>query len=256
MSIYSKFFAIDGKTAVITGAGSGIGQAVALAFVEAGATVVAADLNEDGLEETVSAAANRAGIRAVVADVSSPDSIRELADQADKLFGRVDFLVNNAAISRRHPAEAFPEEDWDRILAVNLKGTFLCAQEFGRRMLAQGEGRIVNLTSIGGVGGYPGSSAYMSSKGGVVQLTKSLAIEWSSRGVNVNAIAPGITRTRLLEKLAEENPAQVEWFLERLAIREMIDPQYIAAAAMYLCSPAARYVTGHVLAVDAGFLAF
>jgi len=123
-------------------------------------------------------------------------------------------------------------------------------------MLAQGEGRIVNLTSIGGVGGYPGSSAYMSSKGGVVQLTKSLAIEWSSRGVNVTAIAAGITRTRLLEKLAEENPAQVEWFLERLAIREMIDPQYIAAAAMYLCSPAARYVTGHVLAVDAGFLAF
>jgi len=112
VSIYSKFFAIDGKTAVITGAGSGIGQAVALAFVEAGATVVAADLNEDGLEETVSAAANRAGIRVVVADVSSPDSIRELADQADKLFGRVDFLVNNAAISRRHPAEAFPEEDW------------------------------------------------------------------------------------------------------------------------------------------------
>src|SRR5690606_17160684 len=148
------------------------------------------DLNEDGLEETVSAAANRAGIRVVVADVSSPDSIRELADQVDKLFGRVDFLVNNAAISRRHPAEAFPEEDWDRILAVNLKGTFLCAPEFGRRMLAQGEGRIVSLTSLGGGGGYPGSSAYMSCQGGVVQLTKSLAIEWSSRGVNVNAIAP------------------------------------------------------------------
>lgn len=256
MSVYPKAFSLEGKVAVVTGAALGIGRAIALGFAEAGADIVVIDRDEAGAR-AVCAEVEGLGRRAVagVADISNAADVERAAKLADETFGRVDVLVNSAGITRRHPAAEFPETDWDTVLAVNLKGTFLCAQHFGRLMIRGGGGRIVNLASIGGLVGYSDTIAYLSSKGGVVQMTRGLAAEWGKHNINVNAIAPGVVMTPMQEKLRDANPEKFESFISKMAIKRPAQPEDIVGAALFLSTQASALVTGHTLPVDGGYVA-
>lgn len=249
-------FSVAGRTAIVTGAAAGIGRAAALHLAEAGVRVACADRDMEGAAATARAAGQAAaGSFAVSVDVADQASVAAMTARAIAELGQIDFLINNAGISLRHPAEAFPEQDWDRVIDVNLKGAFLCAQAAAAHMIPRGSGRIVNVASIGGMIAYANAIAYLSSKGGLIQLTRGLAVEWGKYGIGVNAVAPAIVKTPMLDKLAAENPARIDWFLSRMAMPELAQPEDIAAAIVFLCSPAARLITGHVLPVDGGYLA-
>lgn len=256
MSVYPNAFSLEGKVAAVTGAALGIGRAVALGFAEAGADIVVIDRDEAGARAVCAEVAGL-GRRAVagVADISNAADVERAAKLADETFGRVDVLVNSAGITRRHPAAEFPETDWDIVLAVNLKGTFLCSQHFGRLMIRGGGGRIVNLASIGGLVGYSDTVAYLSSKGGVVQMTRGLAAEWGKHNINVNAIAPGVVMTPMQEKLRDANPEKFESFISKMAIKRPAQPEDIVGAALFLSTQASALVTGHTLPVDGGYVA-
>jgi NAD(P)-dependent dehydrogenase (short-subunit alcohol dehydrogenase family) len=250
-------FDISGKVALITGAGRGLGAALADAFAAAGATVAAADIDGD------SAAASAERLRAAggdssayACDVSDPAGVRALFEAVAARHGRLDILINNAGINIPKPAAELSFDEWSRIIGVNLNGTFACCQAGGALMLEQGAGCIINICSIHGhVGSYVHQAvAYNASKAGVINLTRSLALEWGARGVRVNGISPGPLATELMAtRLANEE--YVRKCFERMAIKRIGQPQDIAGAALFLASPAAAWVTGHILAVDGGWLA-
>jgi NAD(P)-dependent dehydrogenase (short-subunit alcohol dehydrogenase family) len=253
----SALFDLSGRVAVVTGAGSGLGAAMARGLADCNATIVAVDVDEAGAASTVQAITRRGGTAsAKSADVRDAAAVRELAARTLSELGRVDVLVNSAGITKRCPAESFPEDDFDRIIAVNLKGTFLCCQAFGRLMLDAGSGSIVNMASIAGLVGYPESPAYHASKGGVVQLTRGLAVEWVDRGVRVNAIAPALFNTPMARG-AVDLPSGGDFISMRAlrGTRSTGAPADIAGAAIFLASDASRLVTGHILPVDDGYVA-
>ncbi len=249
-------FRLDGRVAVITGGASGLGQAIAAGFAQSGATVVVTDVNDGAAAQTV-AAIGAAGGRAfaMAADVTKSSSVNELADRVVDELGRVDVLVNSAGTAFRSPAEEFPEDRFDAIIALNLKGTYLPCQAFGRKMLASGSGSVINIASIGGFNAYPHASAYLASKGGVVQLTRALALEWVDRRVRVNAIAPTLFRTPLTAAVGKSSSVTSDFIIARM-LREgrLGEPHEIVGAAVFLASDASSLVTGHTLPVDDGYL--
>jgi NAD(P)-dependent dehydrogenase (short-subunit alcohol dehydrogenase family) len=249
-------FGLDGTGAVVTGASMGIGREVALQLARAGADVVCADLNLEAATGTVREI-EELGRRALAVEVnvSDPKQVEHLSSEAAAFLGSVDALVNCAGITKRNVAENFALDDWNRILAVNLTGTFLCSQAIGRLMIGGGGGSIVNIASIGGMVGYPDTIAYLSSKGGVVQLTRGLGVEWAKYGITVNAIAPSVVDTPMQTQLRAQDPTKYNTLVAGMAIKEAVKPEDIAAAAQFLCSPGARFVTGHILPVDGGYLA-
>jgi NAD(P)-dependent dehydrogenase (short-subunit alcohol dehydrogenase family) len=243
-------FRLDGQVAVVTGAGSGLGAAIALAMAEAGADVTIGDLRPDGLEGTEAAirATGRAAHR-VVADVGDPDDCRRLIAETIERFGRIDVLVNNAGIGPAIPAMRETPEAFDDALRINVRGTFLTAQAAAGEMTEGGS--IVNIASIAAFwsSGLPQAS-YMASKAAVVGLTKDLAQQWGSRrGIRVNAIAPGIFATNMTASVLEHLQAEQG---PRIPLGRVGDPTEIAAAAVFLASPASSYVTGELLVVDGG----
>lgn len=246
-------FSLAGRVAVITGAGSGLGQAVAIGFAEAGARVVAADL--PGADFAAVRAASPEPILAVDVDVTDRDAVDRLAATVLAEFGRADVLVNSAGIGGRSAAEDYPADLLARVLAVNLVGTLSCCQAFGRVMLAAGRGSIVNFASVGGLVGYPGSVGYQASKGAIVQITRSLAIEWAARGVRVNAIAPCQFETPVVRQQWEREPEMKGYWLSRTPIGRLGQPDEIVGPAIFLASDASAMVTGHTLPVDGGFVA-
>jgi NAD(P)-dependent dehydrogenase (short-subunit alcohol dehydrogenase family) len=252
----STVFRLDGRVAAVTGGGSGLGQAMAVGLAQAGAAIAVLDVNEEGARATVEAVEADGGrALAVSCDVTDSAAVNGAADRVATELGRVDVLVNSAGTAFRSPAEEFPEERFDAIVAVNLKGTYLCCQAFGRKMLERGSGSIVNVASIGGFVAYPHASAYLASKGGVVQLTRALALEWVDRRVRVNAIAPTLFRTPLTEAGARRSTVTSDFIRKRLLREDRVgEPQEIVGAAVFLACDASALVTGHTLAVDDGYL--
>jgi len=248
-------FSLEGKVAIITGGGSGLGEAISLGFTQAGASVVIADVNDDGVDALIESVADRANPpTARHTDVTKRESIDGLVEEVIGQHGHIDVLVNCAGTASRHLAEDFPEEIWDRIITLNLKGTFMACQAVGRRMLAQGSGSIINIASIGASIAYPHTTAYLQSKGGVAQMTRSLALEWIDRGVRVNAIAPCLFDTPLVRANDSQKSLTSEFIVARTPIGRRGQPTEIVGPAIFLASDASSMVVGHMLQVDGGYL--
>lgn len=246
---------LNGKSAVVIGGTSGIGRAIALGLAEAGADVASSSRRLDQVEAAAREieALGRRSLR-VASDVADRGSLQELLDAAVKAFGKVDILVNSAGRTKKAPTLDFSEQDWNGIFETNLTGMVRACQVFGRHMLERHYGRIINIASIGSFRGMMEVSAYSASKAAVASLTQSLAVEWSAHGVCVNAIAPGVFRTALNEKLLDETPRGKEWLM-RTPMKRFGQVEELAGAAVYLASDAASYTTGSVLIVDGGILA-
>ena len=245
---------LEGKVALVTGSASGIGAAIAECLARAGADVVCHGKDDaaEAAVATVCAAGRRSfGLRA---DLADRQSHAPLIDTVVRELGRLDVLVNNAGLIRRDDAVSYSDDDWDTLLSVNLTAVFRLSQLAGRHMLERGSGKIVNIASLLSFQGGVRVPAYAASKGGVAQLTKALANEWASRGVNVNAIAPGYIATANTLALRED-PLRSRQILDRIPAGRWGEAADIAGAAAFLCSNAANYIHGHVLAVDGGWLA-
>ena len=245
------------KVVVITGAGAGSGRACALAFAEAGARVVAADVTRDSGYETVKMIEGHGGLAMFAeVDVADGTSVRKLIEGAVEKFGGIDYAVNNAGIEGQSAATADCSEDnWDRVIAVNLKGVWNCMRFEIPRMLERGGGAIVNMSSVAGLVGFAGLPAYCASKGGVIQLTKTAALEYATQGIRVNAICPGVIRTAMVDRIIGGDPQKEKDFTALEPVGRMGRPEEIARAAVWLCSDDASFVTGHPLAADGGFVA-
>ena len=246
-----------GKVALVTGAGSGIGRASAVAFARRGASVAVADLNHNGADETC-ALVESAGGRALTieVDVTFASAVDAMVARVVDVFGQLDFAHNNAGVTGPYaPLADYSEEDWNRVIAVNLTSVFLCMRREVPAMLANGGGAIVNTSSGAGLVGFAGLPAYVASKHGVVGLTKSAAIEYARSGIRVNAVCPGSTRTPMLETFMGDDPTMEKLLAAGAPQRRLADADEIAAAVVWLCSDAASFVTGVALPVDGGSVA-
>lgn len=241
---------LSNQVAVVTGAGRGIGQSIALKLAAAGANIAAVDLKPEFVEETV-AKVKALGCQAwgYGADVSNAAQVEETTAKILAEAGKVDILVNNAGVTRDGLLMRMSEQDWDLVLNINLKGTFLMTKALSRSFLKQRSGRIVNIASVIGLIGNAGQCNYGASKAGVIGFTKSSAREFASRGVTVNALAPGFIQTAMTDKLTAE---QKEAILRQVPLGSLGLPDDVANAVVFFASPEARYITGQVLAVDGG----
>jgi NAD(P)-dependent dehydrogenase (short-subunit alcohol dehydrogenase family) len=249
---------LDGKVALITGGGSGIGRASALAFAREGAKVIVADVVVNGGEETVGMIKKAGGEAIFVkADVSRATEVEALINKAVATYGRLDCAYNNAGIEGAMFVSTadYTEEDWERVIAINLKGVWLCLKYEIPQMLKQGGGAIVNTASVAGLVGIGGASAYVASKHGVAGLTKTAALEYAKSGVRVNAVCPGVIRTPMLERGLAGRPELESQIMAAEPVGRFGNPEEIAEAVVWLCSDAASFVTGHTMAVDGGYIA-
>ena len=250
-----KLLGLEDKVAVVTGGTSGIGRALSIGLAEAGAHVIATARRQQQVDETA-AEIERLGRKTLrlTSDVCNRSSLEALLAAVLHQFGKVDILVNCAGRIKRTPTLTMPEEEWTAILDTNLTGTLRACQVFGRPMLDRGYGRIVNIASLNSFVALSEVAAYAASKAGVASLTRSLAVEWSKKGVTVNAIAPGVFRTELNAQLLDSTPRGQE-LLMRTPMGRFGRTEELIGAAIYLASDAASFVTGQTLVVDGGFLA-
>ena len=246
-------FSLDGCVALVTGAASGLGRAIAAGLAEAGARVRCVDRDTAGNEEVANSIGEAAD--AYTADVTDAEAIAAAVDGLVEAAGRIDVLVNSAGIGGRSPALDYPEDLWDSVMEINLRGTFLACRAAGRHMVSAGSGSIINIASVGGLAGFPGSLGYQASKGGVVALTRTLAIEWAPQGVRVNAIAPSQFESAIVLAQWEKEPDMRARWESRTPLGRIGQPDEIVGPAIFLASDAAAMVTGHILAVDGGYLA-
>ena len=246
---------LEGKSAIVTGSTKGIGLAIARAFVREGASVV---INSRSAEDCAATAEELGrGAVAIVADLSRSDDVRRLAREGQEaLGGHVDVLVNNAGQPRVAPSETLPEADYRYTLDLNLNGYFVLSQEIARGMLARGSGVIVNISSMNGTQPFPQRLAYCVSKAGLNMMTKVMAIEWATRGVRVNAIAPGYVETEFIQGLSRKGILDMDRLARRTPMGRLGSPDEIAEAAVFLASPGASFITGEILTVDGGWSSY
>lgn len=244
---------LGGQVALVTGAARGLGRLIAETFAEAGATIACIDINEDVLQATVEAIRAAGGqAEAFACDVTDSERVGDTVDQVVKKFGRLDILVNNAGITRDGPLVRMKDDQWDSVLAINLRGTFLFTRAAARPMMKGRRGRIINMASVSGLMGNAGQTNYSASKAGVIGLTRTVAMELAPRDITVNAVAPGFIETDMTAKLA---PEIIEGVKQRIPLKRMGQPIDIADAALFLASEAGGYITGQVLTIDGGLTA-
>lgn len=250
-----KQFGLSGKIAVVTGASRGLGQAMAIALGEAGATVVAVGSKPENVAATIEQLEEK-GIKhlALGCDQSDGDQIKAVVEKTVETFGRVDILVNNAGTIKRSPAHEFSDDDWNEVINVNLNGVFKFCREAGKHMIKQGSGKIINIASLLSFQGGITVPAYAASKGGVAQVTKALANEWAASGVQVNAIAPGYFETDNTYNLRQDEKRFTS-ISERIPAGAWGKPEDLAGATVFLASQASNYMNGHVMLVDGGWMA-
>jgi len=252
-----NMFPLTGRTAIVTGASRGIGEAIAKGFAKAGADLVLVSRNKVALENVAEGIVSlgRKSLP-IVADIGVPGEIQRSVDAALKAFPRINILVNNAGISPvLKRAEELDLKEWEEILRVNLTGTFLFCQAVGRVMIQQGGGKIINMVSVGAVVGFPRQVGYCATKGGILQLTKVLALDWARFNIQVNAIGPSYLETELTQGMRGSKVIS-ESLLRRTPMGRFGKPEEVVGAALYLASDASSYVTGQTLFVDGGWLAF
>ena len=242
---------LTGKVAIITGSGRGIGKAIAMKLAEVGATIVINDVGDAGPAEQTIAEIKSLGRQAmaVMADVSSSADVARLVDTVTKTYGKVDILVNNAGITRDQLAMRMTDDDWDKVLAIDLKSVFLCTRAVLRPMLKQRSGKIISISSIVGIIGNASQANYAAAKAGIIGFTKTIAKEMGSRGITANAVAPGFIDTPMTQALPEERR---QMMLNGIPLGYLGTPRDVAEAVAFLASEEARYITGQVITVDGG----
>lgn len=241
---------LKGKNALITGAAQGIGKSIALGMAGEGANICIADINIESAESTAKEVASR-GVKstAVALDVSSQDSVSDAFALFTKEFGPVDVLVNNAGITKDNVLLRMKEEDWDAVLNINLKGSFLCCKEAIKIMSRQRSGKIISISSVVAFMGNPGQANYSSSKAGLIGLTKTIAKEYAGRGIRANAVAPGFIQTAMTDVLSDEVKDQMK---SAIPLRQFGTPEDVTNAVIFLASPESDYITGQVIHVNGG----
>lgn len=248
-----SMFDLQGQVVAITGATRGLGQAMAVGLAEAGADIalIQRSATDSATKQMIEKLGRRCEI--ILCDLADMEKVKLAIPQVVAQFGKINILVNNGGIQRRSPAEEFSEQDWDDVIDVNLKSIFLLCQHAGQRMLAQGQGKIINIASLLSFQGGVTVPAYAAAKGGVAQLTKALSNEWAGKGINVNAIAPGYMDTDMNEAL-KANETRSRQIMDRIPAGRWGNPEDMKGAVVYLASIASNYVNGHVLAIDGGWL--
>lgn len=247
---------LKGKVAIISGAGQGIGRGIALGLADKGATVVLVDINM----QTAEAVANelqskKQGALAVQADISVSSEVESAVSKVLDEFGRIDILVNNAGLGLLIPTIAMTEEQWEKTVNVNLKGTFFFCQNVGRQMIKQKGGKIINIASVGGHGGIPEMAAYCATKGAIISLTRSIAIEWAEYNIKVNSVSPGMTETSLARNLREQSPEIFKQREKRVPLGRTGQVQDVMSVVVFLAGQESDYITGQDIVVDGGLLA-
>lgn len=249
--VFMQNISLEGSVAVVTGSGRGIGLSIARQLAKAGATIALVDINQSLVEAAAAGLNEEFGklANAFVADLTDADQVKELFENIYAKLGKVDILVNNAGITRDSLMLRMKESEWDAVINTNLRSAFLCTKAVVKAMMKQRHGKIINISSVVGIMGNPGQANYCASKAGLIGFTKSLARELGSRGVNVNAVAPGYIQTDMTEKLPE---SAKEAMLSQVPLNRPGQPEDVSKAVFFLASPLADYLTGQVICVDGG----